>query len=193
MKKSVIAVIALAAMLFAGSANANLIGIFADQEASNCTAAFPVYAYTNVYVCAVLSTIDAITAAEFLIDGINTANPLVIISPTWNSPLTIGNAFGADGFSIAFQTAQPGPIVVLGSVQFFPINAAWLAGQPPIWCVVQTNDSMKLVLVDADFQDYDAMGWCFVPECVPGGDYGDCSCMAIPTEDTSWGAVKSLY
>jgi hypothetical protein len=80
---------------------------------------------------------------------------------------------------------------VLGNYQFFP-TAAW---PPPnsAWCVVQTNDSFKLVIVDAQFIEHDVIGWCFVGNCEIGGPFGECDCLTIPTEDTSWGAVKSLY
>ena len=192
MKKSVIAVLALSLMLSASGASANLIGLFGDPEALTCAADFPVYGYTDVYVTAVLSDIASITAAEFRIDGIVQPNPLVIITPVWNSPLTIGDALG-DGFSIAFTVAQNGPMVVLGSLQVFPINAAWQLPDT-MWCIVETNDSGVLALVDGDFVTIPCDGWCFVADCAVGGPHGNCDCLdTIATEETSWGAVKSLY
>jgi hypothetical protein len=192
MKKSVIAVLALGLMLFASGASANLIGLFADEAATACAADFPVYAYTNVYVTVMLTDIPAITAAEFRIDGIVQPNPLVVITPTWNSPLTIGSVFG-DGFSIAFTTAQNGPIVPLGTIQFFPINEAWQAPDT-MWCIVETLDSQLLAVVDDEFNTIPVDGWCFVADCMVGGPHGNCECLdTIATEETSWGAVKSLY
>jgi hypothetical protein len=149
----------------------------------------PVYVTTTMHVVAVLDDLEGITAAEFLIDApAFIPNVDVIVTPVWNSPLTIGDAFGDEGFSIAFSECQPGPVVPLGSISFFVINGAW-PGANAYFCVVQTNDSQQLVLVDCDFLTVPAQGWCFVANC----DLPDCSCGAVPTEDASWGAIKALY
>ena len=190
MKKSVIAVFALALMLAAsGASAANTIGLFGDVDATQCSKNFGLYVGTDVYVVAILDMLDTtgITAAEFLIDGVGPTAGMAIVSMIWASPLTIGNVLGVDGFSIAFTACQPGPIVLLGTINFFVINPAWPAANS-VWCVVRTNDSGNLALVDCDYVTVPADGWCFIANCTDG----TCDC-GVATEDTSWGAVKALY
>jgi hypothetical protein len=190
MKKSVIAVFALGLMLLASGASAvNTIGLFGDVDATQCSGNVPLYAPYPVHVVAVLDMIsaDGMTAAEFLVDGIDNNPAMVSIAITYASPLTIGEILGNEGFSIAFVECQPGPIVVLGELSFLAFNPAW-PGNDAVWCVVPTVESMKLVVVDCEFIEIPADGWCFVANCTEG----DCDC-SVAAEETSWGAVKALY
>lgn len=190
MKKSVIAVFALGLMLLAsGASAANTIGLFGDVDATQCSKTFGLYQYNDVFVVAILDMIDTtgITAAEFLISGVDATPADAITSVAWNSPLTIGDALGPDGFSIAFTECTPGPIVPLGTLTFFVLNGAWPAPNS-VWCVVPTNDSNSLAVVDCNYVTIPADGWCFIANCTDG----PCDC-GVATEDTSWGAVKALY
>jgi hypothetical protein len=104
------------------------------------------------------------------------------------SPLTIGDALGVDGFSIAFTGCQEGPVVLLGTLNFFVINPQGWPAPNSVWCIVPTNDSGNLAVVDCDYVTVPADGWCFIANCTDGA----CDC-GVATEDTSWGAVKALY
>ena len=191
MKKSVIAVFALGLMLLAsGASAANTIGLFGDVDGTLCSADFPLYQTTNVHVVVILDMIDTtgITAAEFLIGGVEFTPADAIVSAAWNSPLTIGDPLGPDGFSIAFTDCTPGPIVPLGMISFFVINAAGWPAANTTWCVVPTNDSGNLAVVDCNYVTVPADGWCFIANCTSG----PCDC-GVATEDASWGAVKALY
>ncbi len=189
MKKSVIAVFALSLMLLAsGASAANVIGLFGDVDATQCSKTFGVYVYTDVYIIAILDMIDTtgITAAEFLVDGVNAGAGDAIVAITWASPLTIGDVLGPDGFSIAFPECQPGPMIHLGTMSFFVLNGAYPAPDSR-WCVVPTNDSGNLAVVDCQYVTVPADGWCFIANCTAGCDCG------IATEESTWGGVKALY
>ncbi len=196
MNKSVIAVFALGILLLASAVSAqesSYIGIFYDADALECAGIIPLYISTPVNIIVSLTPdIPAITAAEFRIDGVNFTAADAIVSFAWASTLTIGDPLG-DGFAIAFNLAQEGPLVFLGTMSLFSINPAW-PGADVAWCIMETLDSFKLVVVDDVFETHDVTGWCFIANCTPGGPYGNCGCLdTIATEDTSWGAVKALY
>lgn len=170
----------------------NCIGLFADMEGYGCEADFPLYVTTEVHVLALLPyEIEAITAAEFLVSGVQSA-PEVIITPTWHSSLVIGDALGGVGFSIAWQIPQAGPIVHIGDISFFVIGD-W-PGDDALWCTRPTNDSGKLVVVDDDFIEHDVYSCCFVANCTPNGPFNDCGlCFVISTEEVSWSKIRTLY
>lgn len=170
----------------------NCIGLFTEMEGYGCDSEFPLYTYTNVHVLALLPPeIEAITAAEFLISGIQSSSE-VIITPTWNSPLTIGDALGGVGFSIAWQTPMAGPIVHIGDIQFF-VYGDW-PGDDALWCTRPTNDSGKLVVVDDSFVEHDVYSCCFVANCTADGPYYGCDvCFVISNEEVSWSEIRTLY
>jgi hypothetical protein len=63
MKKFVLAMFVLT--LMAGAANANVVGIFGDMDATICSAPVMPYVQMSVYILAVLDEIPSLTAAEF--------------------------------------------------------------------------------------------------------------------------------
>ena len=81
----------------------------------------------------------------------------------------------------------------MGRLNVFPTVAEWPGGDSQ-WCIMPTADSNNLVVVDDAYNLIPVEGWCFVANCVIGGQFGDCPCGdEIPTEDASWGSIKSLY
>ena len=165
------------------------IGIFGDADATLCARDFPLYQTTDIHVVATLdmTAIDCITAAEFLIDGVPDTNGMAIVTPAWDSPLIIGDALGNTGFSIAFSAPQSGPIVHLGTIGVFVINAAW-PGDNSRWCIAPTVDSGQIALVDCSYATILAGGWCFTANCSGAG----CDC-TVAVDDVSWSSLKALY
>jgi len=166
------------------------IGLYQDDMGMDCDADFPLYISTRVTVLALLSPdINAITAAEFLILGVDTTPADVLISPMWSSVLVIGDALGDVGFAIAWSTPQPGPIVQIGTIDFFVLNEDW-PGQDVLWCVGKTNDSNKRIVVDENFVEHDIGGCCFTANC--SDMYCDCL-PSTPVYEASWSDIRSLY
>lgn len=192
MKKIVIA-LALTMMVSTVVSAENLIGIFGDMDATMCSADIPVFVGADIYVLAVLEDIDAITGCEFSIGNYITGGgpPNGFLTETWNG-LVIGNPI--EGISIALDDAPvAGPVVHIGSINIFPFLADWV-GINRLMCIIPSQDAGNLIVTDEQFNEIPVAGWCFVANCVPGGDYGNCMCEdAIAVDDTSWGAVKALY
>jgi len=192
MKHSVMITLSLSLLLMASVASANLIGLFANEEGTVCKANFPLYSQIDVYMIAQLSDIAAITAAEYRVGDVPDPAGFAIISKYWNTPLVIGDPLG-DGVSIAFEDPMPGPNVVIGRLNIFTTNDVW-PGPDSKWCIQPTLDSNNLVVVDDAYNMVVVEGWCFVANCVVGGEYGDCPCGdEIPTAESSWGSIKTLY
>ncbi len=183
MKKSVIA--ALAILLIASVASANVIGIFADAGATACDITLNgTYANVSFHYAVLLTDIPALTAVEFGTTGMDLLVAPAGWVPAWASPLVIGNPASAAGGSIAFTTAQAGPLVYLGSMSTFD---AAPNGSDLMVCVSPTEGG-NLIIVDEAFVEHAAMGWCAVVNCT-----GVCDCESIATDDSSWSEVKSLY
>jgi len=187
MKKFVLAMFAL--MLMAGVANANVIGVFADMDATTCEIAVIPYAPVDLFILAVLDNVPAITAAEFGADNMpeNLGYPNGTVTITWSTGLVIGNIY--EGVALAWDAAQVGPIVLLGNVNVldfggfaFDNHATCIVGSP------SNPDYTVPVIVDEEYVVHEATGWCFVFNCV-----GDCDCMSIPVEDTDFSSIKALY
>jgi len=190
MKKLMLALLLLVAMSSLASAE-NYIGVFADVDGTYCYGDVAVGTPLVVHVMAMLDPdITVLTAAEFRIDNYpgNPGYPTGITTETWDSPLTVGNIDW--GFSIAFQTPQPGPIVHFGTIEFLAFDPTWIEGEW-VMTVAETNDSGNLVVVDGDYITIPVSGGqytlnCLVPE--------NCPCIiGVPTAQSSWGSVKALY
>jgi len=189
MKKLLVALMLLAMSSIAGAQP--YIGIFADAEGTHCYADMPVGAPVTIHVMACIEDIPAITAAEFRIDNYtgNPGYPTSIVTQTWNSTLTVGEIDW--GFSIAFQSPQPGPMVALGTIEYLTFNPTWI----PMDYVMTTDvtmDSGNLVVVDAGFVTIPVGRGTFTFNCT-NPEFCPCYDETIPTQDASWGAIKALY
>lgn len=187
MKKSVIAVLAIGLMLFAGAASANVIGIFGDMEGTVCQVdANVAYQYAYVYFVGLLSSVPAISACEFGATGVfMPANGLATV--TWNTSLVIGDIMTPDGVALAFNPILEGPVANLGQIQYFVLSPF----PPDHMMSVVPSGAGNLVFVDAaDSSEVPAMGWSTIVNCTLGDA---CACDVIATEDTSWSEVKALY
>ncbi|MBC8366195.1 hypothetical protein H8E52_02175 [bacterium] len=192
MFKKVIVVAAM--MLFAGVANADVIGVFADDQGGACTTTIMPYVPVDIFIVAILTeTFDGgITAAEFKIDNWvgNPGYPIGITAMSYTSDLIIGAI--DDDFSIAWNAPQGAGngIVLIGSANLTMFDAAWI-GPDHMMTVAAGNSCACLVTVDDIFEIHNAQGglfWfnCSVPE--------DCVCLLeTATEETSWSSVKALF
>lgn len=189
MKKLLVALMLLAMSSVAGAQP--YIGLFADAEGTHCYGDMPIGAAFTIHVMAYVEDIPAITAAEFRIDNYtgNPGYPISIVTVAWNSDLVVGTI--DYGFSIAFPTPQPGPMVPLGTIEYLTFDPAWM-GQDYVMTTDVTLDSGNLVVVDADFVTIDVGRGTFTFNCT---DPGLCPCYdeSIPTQDASWGSIKALY
>ena len=183
MKKSVIA--ALALLLVASFASANVIGVFADADATACDITLgATYGNVAIHFAVMLTDIPALTAVEFGTSGIESLVAPAGWVPGWASPLVIDNPATLAGGSIAFSSPQAGPLVYLGNISTFDVAAN---PSDVMLCVVPTEGG-NLKIVDEAFLEYTAQGWCAIVNCT-----GVCDCEGVPTEDSSWSEVKALY
>ncbi len=176
------------------------IGLFADREGTECsTGDFPFDATTEVYIVAHIYDIDGLTAAEFVVDGVDWDPAQVGVSVNWESPLTIGDIFGNYEFAIAFPEVQYGNgasnAVLLGTLSFHPLTQNAWPPEDASWEISPTKDHWwpphegnKLVIVDSAFEEITVDGGVFIANCT-----NNCLCDAVPTTPASWGGIKALY
>jgi len=192
MFKKVIVVVAM--MLFAGIASADVIGVFADQQAATCTINIMPYAPVDIYIMAVLTeTFDGgITAAEFKVDNWlgNPGYPTGSTTVYPTSDLVIGG-LGTD-YSIAWSTPEGAGngLVLIARVNVLMFNAGWI-GPDYMLRIVEGDDCLCLVTVDDLFETHVAQGGLFWFNCT---NPELCICLEeTATQDSSWSAVKSLF
>ena len=188
MKKLLVALLALVAMSSMALAQAPVIGIFDNDDAVQCDGIIEAYVARDIFVFAVLTDIPAITAAEFSISNyVGDLGPAcAIVSAAWNTPLVIGDP--GFGIALAFSPALPGPNAFLGSINIFLLDAACIGDDYEMW-ILASQDSDKLVVVDEQFNEIDAVGYRYTFNCT-----GECPCEeGTATDNTSWGSVKALF
>lgn len=187
MKKSVIAALALSLMLFAGTASADIIGIFGDEAGTICQVdASTAYAYASIYFLALLTDTPTINACEFGATGVNMpANGLPTIA--WNTDLVIGDIMSPDGVALAFTDPLAGPVAMLGSIEYFVLNP-FPADHA---MTVVPSGAGNLVVVDGDTSEtVPAMGWGLLVNCTLGDG---CACDVIAVDESSMSEIKALY
>ncbi len=186
---SILAVLLLAASFTVGAQAQPTIGLFDDPSGVNCDGDIAPFENVTVYVVAILADIDEITAAEFHIDRIPEPGDFGLRTDNWATPLVIGSV--EYGIALAFNPPQPGPTVLLGSLDFFMIDDSWV-GSNHCMDVEPSLDSDQLVLVDGNYEAVDAFGYVYTFNTT--GDYLCWMCIDItPTEKSSFSTLKSLY
>jgi len=192
MIKKVIVIAAL--MLFAGIANADVIGVFSDDAGNDCTASIVPYVPVDIYFLAVLTeTFDSgITAAEFKVSNWvgNPGYPTGMTTLTWTSSLVIGD-IDMD-LSIAWSTPQGAGLgfVLIGSANLTMFDPAWI-GPDYMMTVEAGDDCACLVTVDDLFEIHDAQGGLFWFNCT---DPQACPCLGeTAAQESSWSSVKALF
>ncbi len=188
MKKLMVALLMLTAMT--SFASADFIGIFTDENGTDCHADIIEYEPLVVHVMAYIPNVPGgITAAEFSIANYpgNPGYPTGTATETWDSDLVIGDVTW--DFSIAFSEPIYGPFAHLGAIEFLMFDPLWI-GEDYIMTVAPGNDCACLVVVDDLFEIVDVDGGQFTFNCVQTS----CLCLEdTATQDSSWSAVKSLF
>ena len=192
MLKKVIAVVAM--MLFAGIASAEMIGLYADQDATICYATIAPGAQTSTYVMATLTQLadEGITAAEFKIDNLPPSDyaqgGLVMVTPS--SEVVVGDLWTDFSIAWAAPVGVGTGLVLIAQVDFLSFNPTW-CGPDHMMQVVEGDTCACLVVVDPAFQAVDAIGGTFWGNC---SNPEECVCIEdTATQDASWGSVKALF
>ena len=187
MKKLMVALLALVAISSLAYAQQPVIGIFEDVDATFCDGTVAQYVEKDCYVYAILPPeIGAITAAEFRLDNLPMTDGLGITTPAWTTNLVIGDA--NTGIALAYANPQPGPLVALGTLTFFMIDALWIGDDHEVWTMPSLSSGV-LAVVDDAFNTIDALGYRYTFNCTT-----ECPCEDITaTEETTWGSVKALF
>jgi hypothetical protein len=173
----------------AGPASASSIGIFFAADASDCDATHASFSSLEMYVIALLSgdaAVDGITGAEFRLDGVPsdwfhsvTYNPAASVS--LGNPLT-------GGCNIGFPTCQPGPMVLLYTINSFATTSVSNLTYHIDRHTNPTNPFFQCpLLVLCDVPVYSKI-------CVTGGtafvNGGSCT---VGVKPASWSQIKSMY
>lgn len=145
------------------------IGMFSEENAVLCHADLNLFSTTTVYFFAVLPwEIPAITAAEFRVDNWVDSED-AIITENWNTDLVIGDP--EYGIALAFSEPIPGPIALLGTVDFFGLRDI---GHDYVMDVLESIHSGQRVVVDLCYDTINADGGLFTFNC----STGQCLCTA---------------
>jgi len=181
MKKALLlslAIVCIASMAFA---QGGTLGVYADPQGNNCYPQDIVAGLCTYYV--VHTNIAGATASQF-----RAAQPAcmlaVYLSDTAVYPVTIGNSQA--GVAVGYGACLLSPIDVLH------INYFCQALTPPCCAYPVTPDpnvvSGKIEVVDCvNALLFGTGGTTYV-----NGNDVDCPC-TVATEETTWGAVKSIY
>ncbi|MCP4547726.1 MAG: hypothetical protein GY835_14795 [bacterium] len=126
--------------------------------------------------------LDAITAAEFSIPDMPVdlgGAPLGSMNVTWTTDLFIGDI--NSGITLAWSSVQPGPVVLLGTVDLTDFGG-YLFDNLCI-AVQEAQDSGMLQLVDDEYEAFEVVGCNVTLNTV----------IIVPTESNTWSGIRSLY
>ena len=158
-----------------GGYDDNFIGVFAETTGETCYADAPPYQMVTLHVMAYVPSYAGvgITAVEFRIDDLpeNLGYPYGLITPTWDSPLVIGDPWY--GIAIAFAQPQYGVFVHLGTLEIMSFSEDWI-GEDQEMRVEASYSSGYLVVVDANYEEHWIMGGQFTFNC---SDPYYCTCL----------------
>jgi hypothetical protein len=190
MKAPILAPLAIALWLSAGTASASSIGVFFAADGSDCDATVEAYTPLTWYVCAVLSgdaAADGVTGAEFSLEGApDDMFKNVFVNEAAN--VSLGSPV-AGGCNIAFPTCQTGEN---GILLLYRIEAITISKPGPTYLTITkhtkpSNSEFQCpVLVLCD-NNYTMM-------CVAGGSaiINGAAC-TVGVERTTWSRIKGLY
>jgi hypothetical protein len=191
--------LALAALvtLTASPVSASVIGVFFDQEATDCEASVTAPNFVTWYVCAVLFEDPlasiGIAAAEFRQTG-TPIGWIMTVTPSPASNVSIGDPLGA-GCDIAFPTCQgvsPPHVVLLYTVTGVATSQVTDA---------ELHIEMRSPPTNPNFQ-CPVLVICLPPTfglyCVGGSDAvinrsGSKVCPPVAIATPSWSGMKALY
>jgi hypothetical protein len=180
MRKFVLTVALLA--LCASPSFADNIGLFADMAANQCNITVPLGSVFSVYV--VHTSTDGATASEFKVTNPTSATLISTGNDLGNSLfIAIGDPY--NGVSVAYTICATGTFVVY--------NMKFLATAAQPDCVYmsivpdpgEANGIVKIA--DCGFIELEATSGQAILNPT-----ASCDC-DVPTQETTWGKVKSLY
>ena len=158
---SIFGVFLLATLTISIEAQADSIGVYANEEATSCEIDMSeLYTSVNIHFAASLSSIPSLTAVEFGTTGLDLLDAVAGWTSVWASPLVIGDPSSPQGGQIAFSEAQTGPVIYLGYITTFLVTP-----QPEVNLCIGPAESGNLLVVGADFIERDAQGWCAGVNC----------------------------
>lgn len=186
--KKLLLVLALLALSVNSALAISAIGLYADEAATACDAAFSTpYTYVDVYVLALMDPVEipSISGAQFKVTGLPDG-VAGIQTLTWNTPLVIGDNLGVD-IALAFDPPLEAPMATMGTIQYFILSAL---GNDHLMVVAPADSQTEILLVDyATATEIGVAGGCFTYNCTAGCD----NCCATPIEDKDWSSIKALY
>lgn len=174
------------------AAEGGSVGIYFDEQGTQCAGTIPAGVPTRVYVLAKLSghADCGITGAEFRFGGVPETWETFTVAD--ENALMLGDPFG-DGVSVAFSCLSPGDnLVPLFTVQVLATDTRsefQFTIEPRNPPASPTFPRPLLTLCDAPkFSKVDATG---IPCWVNASAAKDCATVAV--EEHTWGGVKKLF
>lgn len=182
MKKVLVLTVAIVMSASMAFAQAGQIGTFADAAGTNCNVSTATPGLVSVFV--VHLNAPGVTASQFAAPLPACASPNIFLSDTGVFPVTIGGS--QTGVSIGYGSCNGTPLHIL-SINLFAQGAFSFCC---IWPVVPDPNvpSNRIEVVDCGGQLIYGSG---LNGLLNGN--ATCTCASVPTEETSWGAVKALY
>ena len=170
-----ILLITVAVLMISSVAMADAIGVYTDQNGTNCNLYSGFSQSANViYRC---WTPGGSTGARFKVVGPSGSTVIALTTPY----VTIGSV--ANDLSIAFG------VCVEGTFSLGTLTAIWAPGSGGE--VLPSDGYPNIIMTDCSFGEYPAWGATF---CVA---QASCSCHDFPpiveTRQSTWGQVKALY
>jgi hypothetical protein len=167
-----------------------VIGLYDDPAGYVCASDVDLYVTMSVYVVADLQEVDEITAAEFYIENLPVNDGFGLRTDLWNTGLVIGTP--EYGVALAFNPPLDGPMALLGQLDFFMLDEAWIYDDHCM-DVEPSLDSGLLVVVDGNYDTIDAYGYVFNFNNTTGSWFCWTCDEITPTEQSSFSTLKSLY
>jgi hypothetical protein len=183
MKKVLLLTLVMVVSASIAAAQPGALGTYADPGGLNCNVSDAAAGLLSIYVVQTLT--GGSTAVEFA-----SPTPACFVAPylSWSSPfgVSVGDPVTpGGGNSTAYGACLPGTILV-GTMSYF---AQALTGPCCAYPIIPHQVTGSLVAVD-----------CAGPTAIPMSGLANtvngnvtCDCNTVPTQDATWGAVKSLY
>lgn len=181
MKKFVLTVAILTLGASQAFAQADILGLYADQAMNECNITIPVNIPTTMYV--MHNSTSGATASQFQLSDPRTATFITTgVNLASGSYIAIGDPF--TGVSVAYTACLTGTFGVY-NISFLALGVALpnctyiTLGPDPV--------SGKTQIADCNFFEIEVTG----AQAILNAD-GTCDC-DVATQETTWGKVKSLY
>jgi hypothetical protein len=166
----------------------SFIGIFTEADALNCTVELTVpFVLETLYVVASINTdvIATLEAAVFKISGLPVGGGTV--SGDWTSADQVDGPMETE-ITLQWTTPLPGPLILLGTIEFQPHGAGWL-GDDHLLQVELGDATGNLAIRAGGGALFSVNGGAFTFNCT-----GICECSpSTQSGDSSWGEIKALY